>query len=335
MNETMRTSPLAFAVLATLLGTGPICAQDDPCLRRVLPVEVVNSDGVPVTGLKTENFTASIHGSPMKIVSVVPETKVRRVLFVLDASASVAGTPFWTTYITMAGALIASLPPGTQIGLVVFGTHANQVVPLTEEREKVQSELKRLVDQSKASYKGRSKTALWDSIRDASEYLDAPMGGDVIYVFTDGFDNASKTRAGDIEKLLLPRGIRLFSFEIWQSSMGLAPDELAARHSLREVAKVTGGSYLAFSEDEINMKSPLLDKPGKATKLGKFLAAQHRLLPVGYDIEIEAPGGLQQSSSWELHVTGENKQDLLVVYPHRLASCRELIQSRMQSNNTH
>lgn len=330
----MRACGLTFLILAALVQAGPLQAQADPCLRRIVPVGVVTWDGTPVTDLKAENFKASIHGSPMKILSVMPESKIHRVMFALDASTSVAGSPFWQTYITVADALITSLPPSTKIGLVVFGNHVKQVAPLTEEREPVQAELKSLADRSRASLKVGSKTALWDSIRDASEFLDSPMEGDVIYVLTDGVDNASKSRAGDIAKLLVPRGIRVFSFQIRQSRNSFSPEDFAGNEGLHELVRATGGSYLAFSENEIDMTSAILSKPGKPTKLGDYLAAQHRLLPIHYEIEIETPDELRESSSWKLEVAGPNELNLRMIYPHRLAGCHDIAQPGIQSQST-
>jgi len=210
-----------------------------------------------------------------------------------------------------------------------------QVVPLTEETERIQTALMSLVDRSKASYKVGSKTALWDSIRDASEFLESPTEGDVIYVLTDAQDNASKIRVGDVEKILVSRGIRMFSFRIEEPDAGFTADEYVKVQDFNELVKVTGGTEVAISQSKVEIKSPFLDKSGKPTRLASLLAVQYQLLPARYELMIETNAATQQSTGWKLEVTGLREQDLLVVYPQRLASCHELTQARMQGPNKH
>src|SRR4029077_6548521 len=144
----MRARGLSLLIVAILTQAGSLQAQGDPCLRRVVPVNVVLSESTRVRDLETENFKASIHGTPLKIISVTPELKPRRIMIVLDASGSMIGSGYWATYLQVAAKLVEDQPGGTLIGLIVFSKQVNRVTTLTNDRDKLQNELRSLQDVS-------------------------------------------------------------------------------------------------------------------------------------------------------------------------------------------
>src|ERR1700728_4423285 len=109
---------MVVAFITVLFVTGSQLAQTDPCARRSVPVNVVDDRGQPVAGLTENNFTGSVRHQPVKIVSVRPDGKARRVLIVLDASGSMIDEkPIWHLYLAVGHNLIAPIPEGTLVGL--------------------------------------------------------------------------------------------------------------------------------------------------------------------------------------------------------------------------
>jgi hypothetical protein len=317
----MRARGLSLLIVAILTQLGSLQAQDDPCLRRVVPVNVLLSDGTHVRDMEAQNFKASIHGTPLKIISVTPELKPRRIMIVLDASGSMIGSGYWATYLQVAANLMESQPAGTLIGLIVFSTKVNGILPLTDQFEKLQTELRSLRDVSAALPSRGSGTALWDSIRNASQIFASPMDGDSIYALTDGGDNASKVRPGNLSKALVAQGIRLFSFAIENRDAGYGLAELNGPVYMLELVSDSGGLQTVISNRSLDAKKPFIDKSGKRTFLATALQAQFQLIPSYYRMELELPVSLQQATSWKLEVKGLKRSDLRVIYPQKLAAC--------------
>src|SRR6202050_5851279 len=100
---------MAIVFVAMLFVTGSLLAQTDPCLRRIVPINVMDDRGQLVTGLTENNFMGSIHHQPVRIVSLRPDGTARRVVIVLDASGSMTdGKRIWHLYF---GAGASRVPP--------------------------------------------------------------------------------------------------------------------------------------------------------------------------------------------------------------------------------
>ena len=319
----LRVRGLTLLVFAMFLQAGSLQAQDDPCLRRVVPVNVVLPDGTRVRDLEAQNFKASIHGTSLRISSVTPELKPRRIMLVLDASGSMIGSGYWATYLQVAANLVEGQPPATLIGLIVFSTQVNRVTPLTNDRDKVENELRSLQDASAALPARGSSTALWDSIRNASQLFGSHMGGDSIYALTDAGDNASKIRPTELDKVLVAQGIRLFSFSIAERGGGYTLEELGGPVYMLELVSDSGGFQTIISNRSVDPKRPFTDKFGKRTVLATALQAQSHLISNYYRMELELPVILKQATAWKLEVKGLKRSDLHVIYPQKLAACSD------------
>jgi hypothetical protein len=318
---------MAIAFVAVLFVTGSQLAQTDPCVRRSIPVNVVDDRGQLVTGLTENNFMGSIHHQPVKVISVRPDGKARRVLIVLDASGSMTDEKrLWHLYLAVGRNLITPIPEGTLVGLMVFSSKIEGNIPLTTSRKSLQDELARLDPGTRALPKGLRQTALWDALETAASEFDNPQQGDAIFAITDGADNASKTSEKSLGEELLNRGIRLFTFSVDRSA-GPTPEETNGPANLVELTEVTGGYALRLPRYTLGGPPILLNGAGKLTPEGELLMLQFRQIFSFQRIEVQLPKVVDKTQDWNLKITGIKTKDVSLVYPHKLAGCIAQAQS--------
>src|SRR2546428_12528825 len=65
-------------------------AQETPCLRRTVMASVTLA-GQPVASVPTSSFKGEFRGKPVRILSATRDLGPRRIVVLLDASASMAG----------------------------------------------------------------------------------------------------------------------------------------------------------------------------------------------------------------------------------------------------
>jgi Mg-chelatase subunit ChlD len=318
-NVIVRWRQVIFAFALAALAATPLCGQSDPCLHRTVPVNVLTAKGETVTGLTPENFKASFHRKPVKIVSVTEDKGPRRVLIVLDSSGSmIAHRREWQVYVGVARDLTRLLPPDGSIGLVVFTSKIEKYIPLTRDRAEIQKELAWL---QAGTEKFEGKTSLWDTVSVASSEFDAPQEGDAIYAITDGGDNTSKTRLNQLREILSEKRIRLFMF----SKQTLPDEDISTEHvglmNIQDLADSTGGHAVRIHPNAQEDVPKLTDKSGKATPEGALVLRQFGEIFTFNRVEIELPERFEKSQEWSLDTKGLTAHDLLLTYPRRLAGC--------------
>lgn len=145
-----------ITLCAVLLLAAPVSsAHSDPCLERTLPVSVTRWDGAPVANVSAENLAASIHHKPVRIISVEPHQTPSRIFLVIDDSGSMAATAdVWRSYMEVADWIMARIPSGASVGLVVFGRKIQSFTPPNQDPTRTKVELKRLAAHEKPTYPG-------------------------------------------------------------------------------------------------------------------------------------------------------------------------------------
>lgn len=321
---------MAAAFIVVLFLVGSQLAQTDPCLRRSVPVNVVDDRGQLVAGLTENNFAGSIHHQPVKIISVMPDGTARRLLIILDASGSmIEDKRIWHLYLAVGRNLITPVPESTLVGLIVFSSKIEENILLTTRKKSLQDELTRLDPGARTFPKGPRHTALWDALETAASEFSQPQQGDAIYAITDGGDNASKTSEKPLEEDLLNRGIRLFTFSV-DPSAGPTPEETNGPASLMELTQATGGYAVRLPNYSPGGPPSLLSGAGKLTPEGELLMLQFRQIFSFERIEVQLPKAPNKTQDWNLKITGMKAKDLTLVYPHKLAGCA--IQSQSASS---
>ena len=166
------------------------------------------------------------------------------VVLVLDRSGSMRESDYRPTRIDAAKAAAASflqqIQPGDSTALVSFNAEVTIDAPITGERERTLTALRRI--------QPGGKTAVGDGLQEAIEILERGAEDTVkaIVLLSDGVSN----RGSDplrVAALARERGIPVFTVGI-----GTSKEEFDEA-TLREVAAMTGGEYLyAPDESELN-----------------------------------------------------------------------------------
>jgi hypothetical protein len=330
----------------------PASAQARSCLRRTIPVNVVGQGGFPVKGLTAGDFTASLHGQPVRLLSATLDTGPRHVVVLLDAGMvgrAAEAREKWELAISIAQDLVQRMPPANEIALGGFSAKAAKEMDFTPNRQALFDDLAKLARLPRRPGLGMwgKRGGLWSAIR-MSPMLFRPLGrGDVVYVITDGVGaerGAPARAAGELARA----GVRLFAFVIpplpFDSVVSRGTEELNAQ------ARDTGG--LAIGPSDLDWNCPpvtgdvpctlpgsgvplnlpereqantwLAGKNGKRSLLGALLDAQYAQVGAFYWLEIELLEPLRMAREWNLKLTGP--RDVLqehgrLVYPRMLLPC--------------
>lgn len=163
--------------------------------------------------------------------------------------------------------------------------------------------------------RSQDRTTLFDSLAYAIDLFHAPQPGDAIYLISDGGDNHSKHQEKDVERILLARGIRLFSL-ILSNRYFVTKEEADGAADLEQLAEITGGSTArAWSDQSANDR-----------KLNASLRQLADLMNSFYELEVDLHSKLETEHRWELWAIDENgnrRKDVEVSYPRKLVPCSE------------
>src|ERR1700691_1542012 len=142
MSRSTRARRNVMALVFVLLGARGVRAQADSCLRRSVPVNVLNDQGQIVTGLTENNFIGSMHHQSVKILSVRQDDSPRRVVIVIDASGSMTGErSTWHLNLAVARNLVTPMSSETLAGLIVFGSKGYKNMSLPSNKKQLEDEL--------------------------------------------------------------------------------------------------------------------------------------------------------------------------------------------------
>jgi hypothetical protein len=141
---------------------------------------------------------------------------------------------------------------------------------------------------------------------------------DVIYVLSDGGDNASKMNAGKLQLAALSAGIRLYGI----LPLGISPatpEEEIGPKELAELAEETGGVAIPYYD----LLGNSIERQQQRLALVKALLA----LPVeSYRLEIQLAEEPDKRRGWNLEVVDKIKGGVRIFYPHDLLPCPAVTQ---------
>jgi hypothetical protein len=318
----------ATAVLIFVsLSVTPACAQLENCQHRTLTVSTGSTDGSSVPLLDNANFEGTIGKKSIHVNSAVMNREPVRVILLLDISGSMQGliTGHEDNYsVELARDLVANMPPESAIGLGFFYTELVPVLRPTSDRKALKFQLEGLRSHPESL---RGKTALLDAVLGSVKMFDHPQPGDVIYVITDGADNASRITTNHVSQTLAEAGIRLFAYA-FQNVQRTVGKELGPGF-LQQVVRDTGGTivvHMSWGVGSLQLRGPptLIDKSGKLTQLGSSLGSQYRQMANFYQINFDLPETLKKPREWKLGVAGFEKfqrEHIVLTYPHMLTAC--------------
>ena len=306
-------------------------AQAESCQHRTVTVSLSTEDGSPVPPLESANFAGVYRKTPIHATSAAVNREPIRVVLLIDVSGSMRGLgPGFEGRFSLdvAENLVSNMAPETMIGLGFFYAKLIPILPPTTDRKSLMLQLKALRSHPESF---RGKTALWDAVLDSTKMFDHPRLGDVIYVITDGGDNASKIALNHIVQTLGESGIRLSGL-VFQAPITLrrTEEEIIGPPNLERVARETGGTILtqmtiSVGSMQISSAATLVDKSGKPTLLASHLGSQYRQLTSFYRISFDLPEALHKQQEWKLDLAGLEKSKqgkIRLAYPQMLAACK-------------
>ncbi len=280
--------------LLFLAGLAPeLPAQEASSQRLTVAVNVVDSGGNFVRGLTTTNFSGKLGRQPVEIVSATLDTQPRRIVILLDVSASMTHQKGRWDLARKAAWNIASLAPAkNSMGLLLFAGRMEDTLGLTQDRQAV---LKRLAalgpDYQPPKRSGR--TALFDAILEAVDLLTPPQIGDVIYLITDAGENSSRTRSRSARRALLCARVRLFAFVLLDHRLSSTRSEGGGVDVLEEWLQATGGEAVVLrSTSALTAQFKLNDKRQAQVATGAY-QLYHRMGEF-YRLEVELPHALTE-----------------------------------------
>jgi hypothetical protein len=308
-----------LCVFTTVLLTvpAPPSPERNDCSHRTLTVHVKDLRGRPVPGLAAGDFEAQFRGKPVKILSATPDTRPHRVVILLDASASMAGT--WERPLYLATHAVDTMPATAQVALFVFDTKIKLQLGFSAGRPAIREALLALhLDEKEVGKKVRGRTAVYDALLSAIRLLDSPTNSDVLYLITDAGDNSSDTKPKDVAKALTSNGAHLFLSLVYPGPFLMSrSDQYLGALDLTELVQRVGGEfvtpYVNFAYDP---KNPDLF----AASLRTFELS----LIDDYLLELDLSEPVRKYENWTLKLSKEKRErwkDARLLYAKELAPC--------------
>lgn len=184
----------------------------------------------------------------------------------------------------------------------------------------------------------KGKTALFEAILEGLKLLGSAQPGDVIYVITDGEDNASRSSPRKVEEALVAASARLFWFylpePLWHQAPLLPPVELGARENLQELVQHTGGIGLNASIPAKYAGDYKPDEKGRAA-LSLSIAQLYREMGQFYRLEVELPVPVDKPRDWHLEMVnehGKKAREWRVAYQSVLLPCNPPTAQKKENN---
>src|SRR5262249_51275305 len=115
-------------------------------------------------------------------------------------------------------------------------------------------------------------TALLDALVEAIQMFDSPRPGDVILLISDGIDNYSRAQVREVRRVLLERGLRLFTFVPTEEYPRL-DDANSSPDFLVSLSRDTGGRSFTLTPDPRMVWAWDISKNtlGKDYEFGKYM----------------------------------------------------------------
>ena len=325
-------------------------AKDVPCSSSTVFVSALDANGKFVSGLTAESFHVRLHGHPVKVLSEGTNSSPRRIVLVLDTSASMlASDPaIWKPTLVIAKTLVEGLPPQDSIAFVSFASRVEQQIDFTRDRTPILQQLDELQGGKRAFSKKMRATALWNSVLESLRLFDSPQIGDSIYVISDGDDDLSRAGPSDVENALLAARVRLFALfppgvprppmsgyldraGPLQAAMDLeepedmtvsapSPQRTQGESDLGEIAKMTGGALLASYQPSLDKDTRPLTPAQLGAALDRLRSATDQL----YQLEVELPQPPDKHPDLRIEVADQRqkiKDPLVLLYPRKIRPC--------------
>ena len=324
-----RSWKLILLASILLLGDPSFAQPSRPQPLASLLANVIDRKGDAVRNLTKDNFRVKVNGHPANLKEASYTLAPRRIVLLLDMSASMAGDlrgQKWQIGREAAVDLLAETPEDVPIALLTFSDKVDNVFDFSQSRNSMLAWLKQGIVKEGARKDGDSRihgrTALFDSILTAAKTFGTVHSGDAIYVITDADDNRSRIHAREIRKLLLDSQIRLFAFLLpepwWPSS-----EPQQGIESVEEIARATGGFVFGIAGHNIGVSFPpsvryAFDYNDRTRQTIKFYTHALNIQVSGfYNLSFDLPMAPEKPRKVSLEVVdgnGKFRKDVVYTY---------------------
>lgn len=208
----------------------------------LIDVSVTTSKGVPVGGLKPENFEVRENGRPQEILRF--DSGSASVAMVVAADFSGSMKPRQMGVASGVGTLAGLLQPDDEAGLLLFNEY---ILPLDElaPMEWRTALMERVPT---------GQTAIYDAVHQGLEKLAASSHQRrVLIVLSDGADTASRTKRSELFEALRATGALVYCVGLFKPGEAQTDAGL-----LRDIAERSGG--LAYFQEEAGDLTPVFER---------------------------------------------------------------------------
>ncbi len=241
LGVTIASAPAAFAQAAEQPQIKITQVDNAKFPQVTVYVSVTNAAGEPV-GVDPSAIQISENGQTMQPTNISGGSEGSSAplttMLVMDVSGSMDKNGKIDGAKAAAKAYVDQMRPGDQAGLMIFNTQVNYVQQLTQDHA--------VLDQAIDSIKTGGDTAMYDALMAAEDALKDVSGRKAIITVTDGLDNRSTHKVGDVIA-----GVQQNSLSI--STIGLGDASSKAQvgldeAALKSLAEQAGGAY-SFAGD--------------------------------------------------------------------------------------
>jgi Mg-chelatase subunit ChlD len=304
-------------VLVVPLTFSQATMPSNPCEERTLVVTVSDKVG-PVMNLNKSNFHLESK-LPIEVASATTHRPSPRALLVLDLSGSMRSPGKLKVIASLARGIIDASAPNSVFGFVTFSDNVRDRLEFPASKEILLQKLK-AISQELPDAKG-GQTALFDTLIQAVGMFGEPQPGDAIFLISDGADNRSQAHRHDVKKLLLERGVRLFSFVPFdlvfpaeESKIGPAP--------LADLSYEAGGrSFSLERRSSVSRWDDSEQALAREYEMGKYM---YVLAASSYYLTVDVKRAIQKPATLKLKIVdsdGEAMHDVKFLYPQELMPC--------------
>jgi hypothetical protein len=234
-------------LLLSMAGTGAR-AQESVGERRLLLVSVLDKQGHPVPGLVVEQFRMTFRRQAVKTVSA-QEVLIRGgIVFLVDTSGSMAfpNSAKIRDAVAVVQLTARLLGDNHEMALLSLGNKVEHHFGLQKGSTQI------LAAVGTTTFNKKGWTALFAGIAEAIRMLEPVRLGDVVFLLSDGGENASRTAERDLHKLIQQANVRLFAVALFEPPgfRGRTAEELTGPSVLSEM-------ILLWSESNVSVAQPV------------------------------------------------------------------------------
>lgn len=312
---------LSIAVLSFVLGNPHTIAQtnlsSNRCEQHTLIVTVSDKTG-PVMNLNKSNFRLESKPPIIEVTSAATRRQAPRAVLVLDLSGSMRSPGKLKVVTSLARGLIDASPANATFALLTFSDNVRDRLEFPAPKDVLLQNLEAIRQEPPDAKGGR--TALLDTLVQAVGAFGATRPGDTIFLISDGGDNRSHAHRSEVKKLLLERGVRLFSFVPFEA---VPPEEVKlGPQALADLSHETGGR--SFSLEGTSRLWGWDDSEEALTReyeMGKYM---YVLAASSYYLALDVKGAIRKPATLKLRIVGsdgEPMHDVKFLYPQELMPC--------------